>query len=40
LDALLRADRYRHNAAALQARLAGEDGLTKTVRKIELILHG
>ena len=40
LDTLLRADHYRQNAATLQARLAREEGLAKTVRKIELILHG
>jgi rhamnosyltransferase subunit B len=39
LGALLGDRRYRANATALQARLAGEDGLAETVRMIEQILR-
>jgi rhamnosyltransferase subunit B len=40
LRTLLGDDRYRHNALAIQARLAGEDGLSETVRMVDLILRG
>ena len=40
LSTLLGDDRYRCNALAVQARLTGEDGLSETVRMVELILRG
>jgi len=39
LDALLSDDRYRRNAAAIQARLSSEDGLSETVRTVDRILR-
>jgi UDP:flavonoid glycosyltransferase YjiC (YdhE family) len=40
LSALLLSDRYRQNALAVQARVAGEDGLGETMRAVERILAG
>ena len=40
LSTLLSDDRYRRNALAVQARLIGEDGLSETVRMVDLILRG
>ena len=40
LSALLSDDRYRRHAVALQARLTNEDGLSETVRAVDLILRG
>jgi rhamnosyltransferase subunit B len=39
LSTLLSDDRYRRNALAVKARLAGEDGLSETVRMVDLILR-
>jgi UDP:flavonoid glycosyltransferase YjiC (YdhE family) len=39
LRALLRDDRYRRNAAALQARLAKENGLNESVRVVDLMIR-
>jgi UDP:flavonoid glycosyltransferase YjiC (YdhE family) len=39
LNALLSDDRYRRNAAAIQARLSNEDGLSETVRTVDRILR-
>lgn len=39
LRALLSHDRYRRNAAALQARLAEENGLQESVRLVDLIVR-
>ena len=39
LRALLSHDRYRRNAAALQARLADENGLQESVRLVDLIVR-
>jgi rhamnosyltransferase subunit B len=40
LSALLGDDRYRRNAVAIQARATSEDGLSETVRMVDLILRG
>jgi rhamnosyltransferase subunit B len=40
LSTLLGDDRYRRNALAVQARLTSEDGLSETVRMVDLILRG
>jgi UDP:flavonoid glycosyltransferase YjiC (YdhE family) len=40
LSALLSDDRYRRNAAAVQARLISEDGLSESARMVEMILCG
>jgi rhamnosyltransferase subunit B len=40
LCALLSDDRYRRNAIAIQARVTSEDGLSETVRMVDLILGG
>ena len=40
LSALLSDDRYRRNVVAIQARLTSEDGLSETVRTVDLILRG
>ena len=40
LSALLSDDRYRRNAIAMQARVTGEDGISETVRMVDLILGG
>lgn len=40
LSALLSDDRYRRNAVAIQGRLTSEDGLSETVRTVDLILRG
>jgi rhamnosyltransferase subunit B len=40
LSTLLGDDGYRRNALAVQARLAGEDGLSETVQMVDLILRG
>ncbi len=37
--ALLSDDRYRRNAAALQARLADDNGLHESVRQVDLIMR-
>ncbi|MBV9194983.1 MAG: glycosyltransferase family 1 protein [Solirubrobacterales bacterium] len=39
LSALLSQDRYRRNAAALQARLAEENGLHESVRLVDLMMR-
>jgi rhamnosyltransferase subunit B len=39
LRELLSHDRYRRNAAALQARLADEDGLRESVRHVDLVMR-
>jgi rhamnosyltransferase subunit B len=39
LRALLSDDRYRRNAAALQARLADENGLAESARRVDLIMR-
>lgn len=39
LKAILREDRYRRHAAALQARLAEENGLHESVRHVDLIMR-
>ena len=31
---------YRRNALAVQARLTSEDGLSETVRRVDVILRG
>ena len=40
LSALLSDDRYRQNAVAVQTRLTSEDGLSESVRMVDLILRG
>ena len=40
LSTLLSDDHYRRNALAVQARLTSEDGLSETVRMVDLILRG
>ena len=40
LSALLSDERYGRNALAIQARVTSEDGLSETVRMVDLVLRG